>query len=57
MNIYGIYDIKENEQCLRVGTIDEIARFLSLTGREVNSAFRRNNLIKMQYKLCYLFKE
>lgn len=57
MNIYGIYDIKEKEQCIRIGTIDEIARFLSLTGREINSALKRNNLIKKQYKLCYLFKE
>ena len=56
MNIYGIYDIKEKEQCIRIGTIDEIARFLSLTAREVNSALKRNNLIKKQYKLCYLFK-
>ena len=57
MNIYGIYDIKEKEQCIRIGTIDEIARFLSLTARELDSALKRNNLIKKQYKLCYLFKE
>lgn len=28
MKIYGVYDIKDNEQCIRVGTLPEIIKFL-----------------------------
>lgn len=34
MKIYGIYDLDNNEQCLRVGTIGEIIKFMNITPRE-----------------------
>jgi len=57
MNIYGIYDMKEDEACLRVGTLEEIVRFLDLTARELGSALKKNSLVRKQYKVCYLYKE
>lgn len=57
MKIYGIYNLKENEQCMRIGTLQEIIRFLDLTNKELGRALRKNNLIRKQYKLCYLYKE
>lgn len=57
MKIYGIYDTKNSEQCLRVGTLKEVVRFLNLTARESGRAIKSNNLIRDQYKLCYLFNE
>lgn len=57
MNIYGIYDIKDSEQCLRVGTMQEVIKFLDLTAREMGRAIKSNSLIRGKYKLCYLFKE
>ena len=57
MNIYGIYDIKEKEQCLRVGTLEEIIKFLDLTVREVGKALKSNSIVRNKYKVCYLFKE
>lgn len=57
MKIYGIYDIKNSEKCLRVGTLKEVVRFLDLTARECGRAIKSNNLIRDQYKLCYLFSE
>lgn len=57
MKIYGIYDTKNNEQCLRVGTLKEVVRFLDLTAKEIGRAIKSNNLIRNQYKLCYLFSE
>lgn len=57
MKIYGIYDTKNSEQCLRVGTLKEIVRFLDLTAKEIGRAIKSNNLIRNQYKLCYLFNE
>lgn len=57
MKIYGIYDTKNSEQCMRIGTLQEIVRFLDLTARESGRAIKSNNLIRNQYKLCYLFKE
>lgn len=57
MNIYGIYDIKNNEQCLRVGTMQEVIKFLDLTAREMGRAIKKNSLVRGKYRLCYLFKE
>lgn len=57
MSIYGIYNIEEKEQCLRVGTLGEVARFLEVTAKELDKALRNKNLIREKYKVCYLFKE
>ena len=57
MKIYGIYNIKEKEQCLRVGTLEEIIKFLDLTARELSRALKNNNLIRRKYEICYLYKE
>lgn len=57
MKIYGIYNIKEKEQCLRVGTLEEIIKFLDLTARELSRALRNNNLVRSKYEICYLYKE
>ena len=57
MNIYGRYNEKESEQCVRVGTLPEIVKFLNLTVREVGRALNKNNLVRHKYKIYYLFKE
>ena len=57
MNIYGIYDIKNNEQCMRVGTLQEVVKFLNLTAREMSRALKKNNTVIKQYKIYYLFNE
>lgn len=57
MNIYGIYDKKNNEICLRIGTLKEIINFLDLTARELSSALNKNNLVRRRYEVCYLFRE
>lgn len=41
MKIYGIYNIKENEQCIRIGTLQEIIAFLDLTVRELGLALKK----------------
>lgn len=57
MNIYGIYDIKDKEQCIRVGTLIEIIKFLEASARSIDRAIKSNNLIKQRYEVCFLFKE
>ncbi len=57
MKIYGIYNIKEKEQCMRVGTLKEIIKFLDLTAKELGLALRRNSIIRNKYEICYLYKE
>lgn len=57
MNIYGIYDVKEKEQCMRVGTLEEIIKFLNLTARELGRALKSDSLIRNKYKIYFLFKE
>ena len=57
MNIYGIYDIKEKEQCVRVGTLVEIVKFLNLTVRQIDRALKAESTVKSKYKIYFLFKE
>ena len=57
MKIYGIYDIKEKEQCIRVGTLEEIIKFLNLKPRELGRALNKHNLVRNKYEICYLFME
>ena len=57
MRIYGIYNIKEKEQCMRVGTLEEISRFLNLTGREIGRSLKKNNKIRNKYEVYYLYNE
>ena len=57
MKIYGIYNMKDNESCMRVGTLIEIVRFLDLTARELSRALNKNNLVRNTYRVCYLYTE
>ncbi len=57
MKIYGIYDIKEKEQCIRVGTLEEIIKFLNLKPRELGRALKSNSTVRSRYKIYYLFME
>ena len=57
MKIYGIYDTKNNEQCMRVGTLQEIVKFLNLTPRELGRALKSNSTVRSRYKIYYVFME
>lgn len=57
MNIYGVYDLKDKEQCVRVGTLSEIIKFLNATARSIDRAIKKHDLIKQRYEVYYLFKE
>lgn len=57
MKIYGIYNIKEEEQCMRIGTLEEIIKFLDLTPRELGRALRKDSTVRNKYKIYFLFKE
>ena len=57
MKIYGIYNIKEEEQCMRIGTLEEIIKFLDLTPRELGRALRKDSTVRNKYKIYFLFVE
>ncbi len=57
MNIYGIYNVKYYEQCVRIGTLQEIVKFLNLTARQIELALTKNMIIMHKYKIYFLFKE
>lgn len=57
MKIYGIYDEKNKEQCVRVGTLAEVVNFLDISARTVSIALNKHKYIKKRYKLYYLFEE
>lgn len=46
MNIFGLYDITNKEQCLRVGALNEIALMYDLSSREITRALKKHNLIR-----------
>ena len=56
MKIYGIYDITNKEQCVRIGTLEELIKFLDIpsTVKSAKRALQGNN---SKYKLVYLFEE
>ena len=56
MKIYGIYDITNKEQCVRIGTLKDIMKFLNITARAIDRASRGNTLCS-RYDLVYLFEE
>lgn len=57
MKIYGIYDLIQNELCLRIGTLNEVVRFLDFTPREIGRAIKTNSTVRNRYKVYYLFEE
>lgn len=56
MGIYGIYDKKNKEQCLRVGTIDEIVRFFDLSARGFDLVLKKG-IYKNRFEIMYLYEE
>lgn len=56
MKIYGIYDITNKEQCVRIGTLKDIMKFLNITARAIDRASRGKRLCS-RYDLVYLFEE
>ena len=56
MKIYGIYDTKNKEQCVRVGTLAEIIKFLNITAREFGRAIN-GTLLRNRYELKFLYIE
>ena len=56
MKIYGIYDTKKKEQCVRVGTLHEILRYFGIQV-PVKSLNRALHYIGSKYELVYLFDE
>lgn len=56
MKIYGIYDITNKEQCVRIGTLKDIMKFLNITARAIDRASREKRLCS-KYDLVYLFEE
>ena len=57
MNIYRIYDIKDNEQCVRVGTVDEIVKFLGISARHFDSVIKKHSLVDRRYQIYFLYIE
>lgn len=53
MKIYGIYNIKEEKQCMRIGTLEEIIKFLDLTPRELGRALRKDSTVRNKYKIYF----
>ena len=61
--VYAIYDTKYYEQCVRIGTIKEIADFLNCSTETVRCGAsrrrngRRKNLLKSRYEIVELVED
>lgn len=56
MKEYGVYDVKDNEQCLYIGNINEIAEFLDCSNDSLRSYLTRKkngeqDLLQRRYEL------
>ena len=49
--------MQNKEQCVRVGTLIEIAKFLSITARSFDRVLKKNEKINGRYELYYLYEE
>lgn len=62
MKEYGIYDVKDNEQCLYIGNINEIAQFLDCSNDSLRSYLTRKkngeqDLLHRRYELIEISDE
>ena len=57
MKIYGIYEADELEQCIFVGTMEEIEKFTGMNRNSIGSAINRDCLINGRYKVKGLYFE
>lgn len=61
-NEYAIYDMKDYEQCVRIGTMKEISKFLNCSSDSVRSymshkkAGRRDSLIQKRYDVVKIIE-
>lgn len=56
MKIYGIYDLKNKEQCLRVGDIREIVEFLNVTARGFGKIIK-SRVYQHRYEVLCVYEE
>ncbi len=62
MKEYGIYDVKDNEQCLYIGNINEVAEFLNCSNDSLRSYLTRKkngeqSLLQRRYELIEIKEE
>lgn len=56
MRIYGIYDLKNKEQVVMVGSILEIINFLNVSARSFDRLIK-GALYKERYQVLYVYQE
>lgn len=49
--------MRNKEQCVRIGTLGEIVKFLNITARSFDRVLKKNEKINGRYELHYLFEE
>lgn len=61
MKEYGLYDLKDNEQCVYIGNIKEMSNYLNYTIASLRSYLTRSKngtqkLLKHRYKLIEIYE-
>lgn len=55
--IYGIYDTRNDYECIFVGTRKEVADYFGRTPKSISQAIYAENLIKARYEVKFTYYE
>ncbi len=55
--IYGIYDTKDDDSCIFVGSRKEVADYFEKTPLAISQAMSNGNIIKKRYEVKFLYYE
>lgn len=56
MNIYGIYDLKNKEQCICIGNSEKICNFLEISKAKMYETVNKKIKLKCRYEIIKLKK-
>lgn len=57
MDIYGVYDLKQKEQCILVGNLLDVKKYFGITARKLNNILKKHEIYKDRYELVYCYEE
>ena len=55
--IYGVYDTRNDNECIFIGTRKEVADYFGRTSQSISQVISNHNLIKFRYKVKFVYYE
>ncbi len=57
MKFYGVYDLKDNEQCVGIFNIKELAKFFNCSDNTIRTAISKKYLRNSRYLILKIEEE